>query len=405
MNPMPPIKRALLSTFIIIFFVLCSCDTSKRGEERSAPVLTLSPDPISPTEPIPLDSIVAQIDFVHLETTDNSLLSEVTKIRITDDYILVLDEQQKSLLFFARNGKFVKRIDRGDDPESPSELTDFTIQEDNTICLLGEREILFYSKDGSFKKRTKIELDYDFINYGYPYKFAYLKGDFYLWMGSFGRNELSPANPEYSLYKLNSDFKITNKYFVNGIDLLEIPRFQEFTDSLILTPTYLRDTLYRITDKDISSRFFVDFKSRAISNHSDVKAKLRSESSIAYELGNNTDLCMGVRYFLTTQNHIFFQYRCGNNGYDYIFNKISGKGYSGRYFDAKIGIMPMLFPISTWQDNFVFYSEAPRVIEELKNFNSQDKWPAFLQDKKEDLSKIRLDDNPVISIIKLKNFK
>jgi hypothetical protein len=69
-----------------------------------------------------LSEVAEDIDFVALETTDESLIGSMFYAVFSDKYIAVLDNQQDLIFLFARNGKFLRRI--GSKGQGPGEYID-----------------------------------------------------------------------------------------------------------------------------------------------------------------------------------------------------------------------------------------------------------------------------------------
>lgn len=389
--------------FLIIACLFSACNPSMKGDEIIADKLIIfAPDPIHANVLTPFDSIVQSIDVVALQTTDNSLISSITKLRIIGNYIVILDTQQRSLLFFDRAGNFIKRIDPGEGPESPHEIRDFTFDEDHNIFILGTYEIVKFDPNGKYIKRKKLNFEYDFIGSANPTQIAYLKGDFYLWAGSVGRERLEKNN-EYALYKINNDYQVTGKYFVLKNSVMNVYRFQEFADSIIMTPTALSDTLYKITPEVVSARYWVDFKDKAISKHPDVQKKAESEGVLKYRLSSTTDLCMSIRFFIATPQYVYFQYGCGDSGYEHFVNTKTKHQVTGRYYHIPTGDVPMLFPAGPAGNQMVFFTEAANLSQKVASYDKNG-WPVYLLPNKNFLKSIPADANPVLSFITFKDF-
>mgnify|MGYP002508517490 CR=1 FL=1 len=83
--------------------------------------------------------------IVFLETLEESLLTEVTKIICAEDRIYILDEPANSIVVFDTTGKFISAIrPSGRGPQEYMGISDFTINTSlvikgisNTICNYG----------------------------------------------------------------------------------------------------------------------------------------------------------------------------------------------------------------------------------------------------------------------------
>lgn len=398
-------KKSYPIILLCFYYLLAitSCEKRKTGEEVTGKITLLTPDPISPNYPLPLDTLINNLKLVELETNKNCLISEIFKMRINESYIYVFDMRQKTLFLFSHEGKFVRRLDSGQGPESPIEINDFTFDSDNNICILAARQLVVYDKDGNFIERRKIDSNYDFIEYSHPVSIAYLKGDYYLWSGSVGRRYLH-ERPEHGLYKLNRDLEVTGKYIILHRGIGETHRFFEFKDSLYILPTYLKDTILTATPEGVEKKMVIDFKDRAISKHPMVRDYTKDESAIAYELAQNTNLCMGIRNFIATDKYFYFQYRCQDNGYEVYSNIETGRNITGRYFNSLNNDYSFLFPATSYKNQFVFYSEAYRLVNGIKEYQKKGSVPGYLQDKMQQLQTIKEDANPVVFFVSIKEF-
>jgi hypothetical protein len=401
-----PLPSSYLFTPVCLLVIACllgACNSSMKGDETTTgKLIVFTPDPIHPKTSTPFDSIVQSVEVVALQTTEYSLISAISKLRVIGNYIVILDVDQRSLFFFDRAGNFIKRIDPGEDPESPREIRDFTVDEDHNIFILGTYEIVKFDPNGKYIERKNLSFEYDFIGSANPTQIAYLKGDFYLWAGSLGREMLGKYN-EYALYKINNDYQVTGKYFVLKNNVMEIYRFQEFADSIIMTPTALNDTLYKITPEAVSARYWVDFKDKAISKHPDVQKKAEPESALKYRLNNSTDLCMSIRFFIATPQYTYFQYGCGDSGYEHFVNTKTRHQITGRYYHIPTGNLPMLFPAGPAGNQMVFFTEAANLSHKVTDYDKHG-WPVYLLANKNFLKSIPADANPVLSFITFKDF-
>ena len=102
-------------------------------------------------EPRYLEDMVESVELIPLETTEASIVGEGIRCMITDKYIYVQDiyEGFRGLVIFERNGKFVRRIFRGN---GSTELSFFqnVFYSDGYLYVYGAQKIAKYSSDGEF---------------------------------------------------------------------------------------------------------------------------------------------------------------------------------------------------------------------------------------------------------------
>jgi len=103
------------------------------------------------------DSIFQFKSYVILEDSADSRISNISKIRITDRNIIILDNN-KRILFFDSQGRFVYSIDKiGHAKDEYMGIQDFDIRNDSLFII--DRiasQLLVYSIDGRFLTREEI---------------------------------------------------------------------------------------------------------------------------------------------------------------------------------------------------------------------------------------------------------
>lgn len=98
---------------------------------------------------------VSEYTIVNLETTDESLISKVAKLKVFDGRIYILEESNGGkLLVFDSNGKYIMSIGhRGLGPEEFVGLSNFEIDysaKELLLCDLNGRKILIFDIDGNY---------------------------------------------------------------------------------------------------------------------------------------------------------------------------------------------------------------------------------------------------------------
>ena len=99
------------------------------------------------------------VGYVELETTDNSLVGEILKIKTTDEDIFIKCYQNGSILRFDRKtGKYKNSIGRkGRGPDEYITLTDFDTYNGNTYIYSNiSKKIYVHSNNGKFIKTIDV---------------------------------------------------------------------------------------------------------------------------------------------------------------------------------------------------------------------------------------------------------
>jgi hypothetical protein len=118
-----------------------------------------------------LSEIATDIEYVPLETTDESLISSVSKVITHQNYIIVLDKKIQADFVFDRSGKFIRKIGAvGNGPGEYIGIADISIRHrDSVLCIYDDQtnRLSSYSLSGKFIKAVRTPFNADktaFIN-------------------------------------------------------------------------------------------------------------------------------------------------------------------------------------------------------------------------------------------------
>ena len=147
-----------MSLLLIGVFVLLGCSSNKKQEPISksgVPVINLSED-VSTVPSLLLSEAAEKLEIVPLEMTDESVLSDITEMQVTDHNIWIDHGREFYIYRFSRTGKFLNRI--GSIGQGPGEYV-------NYLTFLGDEDkkevyifstnngVLVYDFEGGFKKQ------------------------------------------------------------------------------------------------------------------------------------------------------------------------------------------------------------------------------------------------------------
>ncbi len=128
----------MLFLFTCLFLAM-SC-TSKMNKVARIPEINLTKE-IDGTV-FNLSTIADSIEYIPLETTDSSFISQIVDIQLTKDFIFIQDRILEKLLVFSRSGKFLNQIGRkGKGPGEYTSLFTFTTDPE------GQNVYLYTSSD------------------------------------------------------------------------------------------------------------------------------------------------------------------------------------------------------------------------------------------------------------------
>lgn len=186
-------KKELIVTIVCtIGLLLLNCKGNvQKTDTNSVDVKTI--DLTALEESLPDSLYFKQLKTVALETTEESLLTQIKRIAIDDNLLFIYDEQAAKIFIFDINGKFIGKIDhKGNGPQEYVETTDFTIdpvkKQIILLCATPEKRMYFTYK-GEFIKEEN--------NNNY---FSYLTTD-----GKYLYQERSPGETDYHFYILNTE--------------------------------------------------------------------------------------------------------------------------------------------------------------------------------------------------------
>ena len=147
-----------MSLLLIGIFVLLGCSSNKKQEPISksgVPVINLSED-VSTVPSLLLSEAAEKLEIVPLEMTDESVLSDITEMQVTDHNIWIDHGREFYIYRFSRTGKFLNRI--GSIGQGPGEYVNyltFLVDEDKKEVYIFSTNngVLVYDFEGGFKKQ------------------------------------------------------------------------------------------------------------------------------------------------------------------------------------------------------------------------------------------------------------
>ena len=146
------------STLLLLIITLLGCSSNKKQEPISksgVPVINLSED-VSTVPSLLLSEAAEKLEIVPLEMTDESVLSDITEMQVTDHNIWIDHGREFYIYRFSRTGKFLNRI--GSIGQGPGEYVNyltFLVDEDKKEVYIFSTNngVLVYDFEGGFKKQ------------------------------------------------------------------------------------------------------------------------------------------------------------------------------------------------------------------------------------------------------------
>ncbi len=144
------VKTRLISPLLVLL-LLSSCN-------REDKVVGIAVD-IEYTGQVSIFDLFEKVELIPLETSDHSLLVDISKIQIYEDDFYILDYPLSRVLIFNNQGKFVNSIDHwGVGPGEYISISDFNIDNQTELTLLSPDNwsMYYYNLDGSFKNKVEL---------------------------------------------------------------------------------------------------------------------------------------------------------------------------------------------------------------------------------------------------------
>ena len=143
------------SILLLLIITLLGCSSNKKQEPISrsgVPVINLSED----VSTVPSLLLSEAVEIVPLEMTDESVLSDITEMQVTDHNIWIDHGREFYIYRFSRTGKFLNRI--GSIGQGPGEYVNyltFLVDEDKKEVYIFSTNngVLVYDFEGGFKKQ------------------------------------------------------------------------------------------------------------------------------------------------------------------------------------------------------------------------------------------------------------
>lgn len=295
---------------LALILVTCTSESRKAYPLRKVAV----PEETLPS--VKLSDWAGEIRILPLQTTENSLIDQINRLVITDEYILVSGSR---IWLFDSTGKFLYQIGKkGDGPgEYASAYDAFLDEKAQTVEVLDRdrQRNLIYQLDGSFIRYWTTGI--------YALSFARKKELYYFYGGSEFNEDA------YFRIIIKKDHKTIGRLLPFNpvqskfLHLRETNNFNFVQDTLVFTHSF-SDTVYTIKDKEIQPRYFIDFG----------KYQLPA-SLLQREYGNIAECLMDLRktpyaFLLTryteTPDYVYFSFERGGRRYQYLFDKTKDQG-------------------------------------------------------------------------------
>lgn len=308
--------------FCVLLLLLSSCKKKQLLGEKyvdSNTMIITVPDNL---KSVKQSKVFKKIEFIPLETNDNCLIRDIWELKIKDS-LLFINDANRSLLVFNRNGKFKCRLGKvGSGPGEYYNVRDFLITEDNVVEILDYEKIERYSIDGRYlstKRYNLVRKDF-YLN---PTNFEKTDNGYYLWGGTFGvRKEIKKMMPNL-MYRVDDEMIVQEGYLpVEHPVSTSFYRFHKYDNHIIIDPMFGNYNIYQIDAVGrFSSRYYVDFGKKAYAGKFTSKLSYDEVSSLLenYVL----DMCN----FVETDKWVHLNFTFNGKVYSLLYSKVKGESY------------------------------------------------------------------------------
>ncbi|MCQ2976106.1 MAG: 6-bladed beta-propeller [Bacteroidales bacterium] len=387
---------------IILFSLLlfsCSSSLKNNQDNSNIDIINLTDlKNVSHWDSLPFDSV----KVIKLETSTDDSYIDFGRVLFGKNCIYVLERTQTgSVAIFDINGKFIKKLIKGNGPGEISHVyaVDFD-NETNQLVVLQDNKIIKYDEYGNFiEDRQIIFPSIDFVCIPGGYLFYSLSSLF---------NSESPLYQK-AIIKTDKDCYIISTDIYDDNNRLRFSAdhrlFQKVKEGEVLISVPFNDTIFKYESNLISPYAFLDYTPTKLDvcDHNTIQSfnDLVSSSTKNYYNGG----------YLETNNfkYVFLQ-KCGNDDSEgYFIDKNSNVIYDDYIFVPMEEFPTLGIPIAVYQNYFVYELEPSDdiVVSEFLSkrgipYSSKITKTKYLTQEQIDiLNNIGAEDNPILLLAKL----
>ncbi|MCQ2974407.1 MAG: 6-bladed beta-propeller [Bacteroidales bacterium] len=382
--------------YILLLILIASCSNTTQTETKYFENPNDSLIKIDLTEGFKqstrtLDEMIDSISIIPLQTDDNTLVSQILDIKVTDKYFYIKDNYQNgSLVIFDREGNFIKRLPFGNGPQEVNHVQNVYPDYDNNLLYVNSSDkISIFTEDGNYIS--------NFVKDNYVYDFSIVNNNLYYVtvMGVLNtivkRDTLSNENQLFSSgFPIDDFLMIKYKYFQKNKDILS------FTFPL-------NKNIYYLKNDTIIKKYIISFD--------EFEKKNLSIEDYQNRFSNFNNEYIFEGNYLETNTLQYFMFLTKDTKSKEIYrNKKTGEIWSFKPVENSFcNQIKWFFVADADKDYFVSYIMPENIDKE--NSVSEEKWDRTNLNGKisdSDMAKLentQIDDNPLIILYKLKDIE
>lgn len=242
-------------TICIAAIVLSLMATGCKRQQTSEDVITITADFKQARPSFDLADILEdRVEIIPLQTTSESLVGNVSDVRIVGDRVIVVDKDSKKIVAFDRAGNYLNQIGRiGRGPQEYLDLTAAEVTDEHAVIFDKlTQKLHFYRHDGSFVRTQDVSNLWamDIVEVGDRLYFV--------------NNGSSSQEGYYRLFELTDEGEYIRPLlpFDEKDGAWSLDRYNSKNGAELLTYFTPRDSLYVFQDGKLKELFYVDFGSR-----------------------------------------------------------------------------------------------------------------------------------------------
>jgi hypothetical protein len=368
---MQNINKKILFFLSIFYFISC---TNKENKEEYIDSSLIKISTENTLSDFNIDEIADFQSIIPLETTNDNLIGEMTKVILKDSLIVIFDFKMNNVLVFDTEGQFKYKIgSKGNGPKEYVKIYDIYLDKKTDWVYLTDeltKHIQIYNIKGDFI--SSLSTEYSLISF-FPSNEEY-------W-GVIHHQD----NEKNNLILMNEKLKTTKKYFSNKMRLPLIPTnyfIENEKDEVFFHYPYNK-TIYMINEQDIKPYLTLDF------------GKISTENIDKNKTFHSTPLLLDVYLH---KNHLLFNFSepLENDGF-MVYNcylsldtmqPVVFKIFSGFSKEIPIAPLPIIVDMS---DGKLIFQIVPEMLPES----------VFDHLKNTSLNNLTSESNPVLVLYKL----
>jgi hypothetical protein len=406
------LKRIIIHFLFISFLFFGSCKPDSNNLNSTIEIN------INEATPLKLNDWFSEINYVPLHSGQGNYISEINRVRVTDNHIIVLENLNptRKIYIYKRNGDLMATIaNTGQGPSSFFGVYDFWVNEDqNTIELLDQTQgkIITYNLNGVYVESHSLPSPFQ--------EFVKLSEQEYVLYSGNSIVENNKNNIHY--FSFDSGIKKSWMPIPRFLEMANSERFSfsfNHSDNTYLFTTAFNNTIYTFGPEKESFHptYTVDFGTSWISQDQLNTYKKLVGTWEGVKLLNQSQKVYDFRMLANFKYDIFFSFFLNQKHYYALYDKSTRetKVSYAKYGDPTpndydLG-QNLFYLCSVYQDYLIFFLHPYELKNHLKNLSPSlfENLPIETQknfDRLKQLNdRLKEEDNPILVFAKLKEIQ